>query len=303
MRGFYEHYLWSEGFRLADAVSIEIQSSLKLDQAHLPGSIFNPCGVFTPSGASLALIGRFNMALSHQLWRIKEFSDVFLDALVRNEAGQLMFASLYGRDTAIQQLLAAFSLPLSSGGVDRITLVQVEAPPRPGSGVAGIVDLFPEMPPAEDHRGIAFIGDSSRLTKLAGKLPRRSLFGPVSHVFIYDPQVVDPDTANGRAWVLTFDTEEAVHRDAVWAMIQRISPVPLIETWRDSVLASLGDTIVADLNHQAKVTWPTMGPVRASQINLGESFPKAISELVKNRVLTRQVNISDATQQELPLAA
>jgi hypothetical protein len=78
------------------------------------------------------------MSASVPLWGIREFSDVFLDALVRNEAGQLMFASLYGRDTAIQQLLAAFSLPVSSGGVDRITLKPVEAPPRPGDGVAGV---------------------------------------------------------------------------------------------------------------------------------------------------------------------
>lgn len=237
------------------------------------------------------------------LWRIREFSDVFLDALVRNEAGQLMFASLYGRDTAIQQLLAAFSLPLSSGGVDRITLHQVEAPPRPGDGVVGVVELRPGTTPAEDPRGLAFIGDASRLTKLAGKLPRRSLFGPVTHAFIYDPAVVEPDTANGRAWVMTLGDEAAAHTEAVWAMIQRISPVPLVDAWRDTVLARLGGSVVQDLNHHAKVTWPTLGPVRASLIDLGESFSQAISELVKTRLLTRQVDTESTTPQEMPLAA
>lgn len=222
----------------------------------------------------------------HPLWRIKEFSDVFLDALVRNEAGQLMFASLYGRDTAIQQLLAAFSLPLSSGGIDRITLTPVEAATRLGDQVAGVVSLPPSAPAQHDPRGMAFIGDASRLTKLTGKLPRRSLFGPVSHVFIYDPAVVEPDTANGRAWVLTLDARQD-HRQAVWAMIQRISPVPLVEAWQGPVLTALGDTIVQDLNHHARVTWPTLGPIQASMIDLGEGFSQAISELVKSRVLTR----------------
>lgn len=241
------------------------------------------------------------MSASVPLWGIREFSDVFLDALVRNEAGQFMFASLYGRDTAIQQLLAAFSLPVTSGGVDRITLKPVEAPPRPGDGVAGVVTLYPETPAGEDHRGIAFIGDASRLTKLAGKLPRRSLFGPVSHVFIYDPLVIDPDTANGRAWVLTFGNDGQDHRQSVWAMIQRISPVPLIETWREPVLAALGEKIVTDLN--AKATWPALGPIQASLIDLGEHFSQAISLLVKNQVLTRQAEASETTPQELSLAA
>lgn len=241
------------------------------------------------------------MSTSVPLWGIREFSDVFLDALVRNEAGQLMFASLYGRDTAIQQLLAAFSLPVTSGGVDRITLKPVEAPPRPCDGVAGVVPLHPETPAGEDHRGVAFIGDASRLTKLAGKLPRRSLFGPVSHVFIYDPMVIDPDTANGRAWVLTFGNEGQDHRQSVWAMIQRISPVPLIEAWREPVLAALGEKIVTDLN--AKFTWPALGPIQASLIDLGDEFSQAISVLVKNRVLTRQAEASETTPQELSLAA
>lgn len=241
------------------------------------------------------------MSTSVPLWGIREFSDVFLDALVRNEAGQLMFASLYGRDTAIQQLLAAFSLPVTSGGVDRITLKPVKAPPRPGDGVAGVVTLHPEAPAGEDHRGIAFIGDASRLTKLAGKLPRRSLFGPVSHVFIYDPMVIDPDTANGRAWVLTFGNDGQDHRQSVWAMIQRISPVPLIEAWCEPVLAALGEKIITDLN--AKATWPALGPIQASLIDLGEHFSQAISLLVKNRVLTRQAEASEATPQELSLAA
>ncbi len=242
------------------------------------------------------------MALSHQLWRIREFSDVFLDALVRNEAGQLMFASLYGRDTAIQQLLAAFSLPVTSGGVDRITLNPVEAPPHVGDGVVGVVPLHPTMSTADDPRGVAFIGDATRLTKLAGKLPKKSLFGPVSHVFIYDTLVIDPDTANGRAWVLTLG-EGHEHRQSVWAMIQRISPVPLIDAWREPVLAVLGETIAQDLNQSAGVTWPTLGPIEASLIDLGDTFTQAISDLVQRRVLTRQVETGEAILQELSLAA
>lgn len=240
--------------------------------------------------------------MATQLWGIREFSDVFLDALVRNEAGQLMFASLYGRDTAIQQLLAAFSLSVTSGGVDRITLKPVEAPPRVADGVVGVVPLHLATPAADDPRGVAYIGDAARFTKLAGKLPKKSLFGPVSHVFIYDSLVIDPDTANGRAWVLT-QGDGPGHLDSVWAMIQRISPVPLIDAWMAPVLEVLGGSIVQSLNHQVGVTWPTLGPIQASVIDLGETFSQAISELVQRRVLTRPDSASDVIRQALPLAA
>ena len=112
---------------------------------------------------------------------------------------------------------------------------------------------------------------------------------------------IDPDTANGRAWVLTFGNDGLDHRQSVWAMIQRISPVPLIETWREPVLAALGEKIVTDLN--AKATWPALGPIQASLIDLGENFTQAISLLVKNRVLTRQAEAGETTPQELSLAA
>ncbi len=242
--------------------------------------------------------------MATQLWGIREFSDVFLDTLVRNEAGQLMFASLYGRDTAIQQLLAAFSLSVTSGGVAHITLKPVEAPPRVADGVVGVVPLHPATPAADDPRGVAYIGDAARLTKLAGKLPKKSLFGPVSHVFIYDSLVIDPDTANGRAWVLT-QGDGPEHLHSVWAMIQRISPVPLIDAWMAPVLEYLGDAVIKDLSPQnlSTVTWPTLGPIQASVIDLGESFSQAISELVQRRVLTRPDAAGAVIQQELPLAA
>ena len=112
---------------------------------------------------------------------------------------------------------------------------------------------------------------------------------------------IDPDTANGRAWVLTFGNDGLDHRQSVWAMIQRISPVPLIEAWCEPVLAALGEKIVTDLN--AKATWPALGPIQASLIDLGEHFTQAISLLVKNRVLTRQADASETTPQELSLAA
>ena len=44
------------------------------------------------------------------MYQIQQVSDVHVDACVRNEAGQLMFLSAFGRDTAIKELMARMEL-------------------------------------------------------------------------------------------------------------------------------------------------------------------------------------------------
>jgi len=44
------------------------------------------------------------MQMNH-LYAVREFGDVFVDAAVRDELGELVFLSLYGRDTVILQFL------------------------------------------------------------------------------------------------------------------------------------------------------------------------------------------------------
>jgi hypothetical protein len=57
------------------------------------------------------------------LFGVRELSDVFVDACLRDESGSLLMLSCYGRDTALQQLFAAFSLPASQGGLDALSLI------------------------------------------------------------------------------------------------------------------------------------------------------------------------------------
>ncbi len=202
--------------------------------------------------------------MSFPLWQIEQFGDVFTDALVRNDSGHLMFMSIFGRDTAIQQLLAAFSLPVGNGGVDRIKLREV--------GETGTAQ-------------IAFVGDARRLTKLTGKLPGQPLFGVLSHVFIFDESIGLPDRANGTGWVLSAGNDHGLHARQCWQMIRRLSSVPLLDRWRDAVIDALGPTIIVEMDDSH--TWGAIGRVKATRIDLGESFPMLISQLVKNRTLTR----------------
>ena len=121
------------------------------------------------------------------LFKLRELSDLYADACVRDESGQLMFLSLYGRDTAIQQLLAAFTLKVREGGLNSFHLQDPD-------GQAQVVH----------------VGNADRLEKFTGKLPRDNLFGNLVHVWLYDPALIRPDRSNRVAWVLV----DGVHHEA-----------------------------------------------------------------------------------------
>ena len=202
------------------------------------------------------------------LWRIRELSDLYVDALVRDELGQIVFMSVFGRDGAIQQLFAAFHLPKSEGGIDRVTLeCETRATPSWTVGEVGT------------------IGDPKRFAKITGKLPAKGLFGVLSHVFVFDQKVVGPDQSEGTGWVLSYQATEAEHRTRIWALVMRLLAVPVLDHWQEALLAAIPDQI-HHMDH-ANSPWPAIGRVQASQVRLAAGITDTISQLVRERVLTR----------------
>ena len=192
------------------------------------------------------------------LFKLVELSDLYADACVRDEFGQLMFLSLYGRDTAIQQLLAAFTLKVTEGGLDSFRL---------------------QDPSGQVHW--VHVGDADRLEKFTGKLPR-NLFGNLIHIWLYDSVLVRPDRSNRIAWVLVdADGKHGldVSSDKVWALYKLLSPVPLLDIWKDVVLAKTGEEVVTLM---AKTAFPPLGRISAARVCLPESFPETVSRMVKS---------------------
>ena len=194
------------------------------------------------------------------LFKLRELSDLFADACVRDEAGQLMFLSLYGRDTAIQQLLAAFTLKVSEGGFDCFHL---------------------QNPAGESH--LVHVGNADRLEKFTGKLPRDNLFGNLVHLWLYDPVLIRPDRSNRVAWVLVDgvrdepDRSEAIWERA-WGLYKLLSPVPLLDTWQQAVLSGTGNEVVTLMGD---TPYPPLGRIAAARVGLPDRFPEIVSEMVK----------------------
>lgn len=181
------------------------------------------------------------------MFKIVEMSDLFVDACVRDEAGQLLFMSCYGRDTALQQLLAAFQLKSSSGGLDWFRLEGATSPTR-----------------AET----VFVGDPGRLEKFSGRLPRENLFGNLVHSWIYDPAVLRADFSNRSAWVVDPVAWSENLRDQlrarVWQTYQTLSPVPLLEHWCEPLLRATADDCVTLMQQRLPADWPVHGVQGAS---------------------------------------
>lgn len=195
---------------------------------------------------------------------LEQQSDVFVDALVADHRSLMLFLSVYGRDTSIQQLMARLHQRPDQGGVDDLTL---------------------QDPASRSEVMRVLVGDPARLDKVTGRLPRSGLLGNMLHAWIFDPSLLKLDPATGSGWLLDHlqgdwpKGHHAAHEAAqAWRMIQELSPVPLLDHWMLTVLAHL-QTV------QALVRPACAGPVSALRIELPQDFMSWVSEQVRRGLL------------------
>ncbi|MCE4282905.1 hypothetical protein, partial [Xanthomonas hortorum] len=152
---------------------------------------------------------------STTLYRIDECPDVMADACVGDDQGNLIFLSIWARDTAVQQFLARLTL-----GRDEQGLYQFHV----------ITDQGGSVP--------MFIGNVDRLEKRVTRAYRRTRFGSLSNLWLFDRRCVKPDKANASALALL--PRDSAHRlDRLWMLVRDTCPLPLLDHWRETVLELL----------------------------------------------------------------
>ena len=213
------------------------------------------------------------------MFQALEQSDVFVDACASDQHAQLLFLSVYGRDTSVQQLMARLHQPVSQGGVDAVTL---------------------RLPSGKSEALKVLIGDARRLEKITGRIPKAGLLGNLVHAWIFDPKILKVDHAARTAWL--FDRQEGSSppdegqafpeglapaaqtsaslsaADQVWQVIKELSSVPLMEHWRDRVLQHL--QLVGAISRT-----PAVGPVMVQRVELPEFFSEWVSSSVREGLL------------------
>lgn len=149
------------------------------------------------------------------LFAIDECPDLMADACVGDDQGTLVFASVWGRDTAIQQFIARLTLGHDQDGLDQFHLLTQQESSIP-----------------------LFVGSVDRLEKRLTRVYRRTLFGSLINLWLFDRSCTRPDKSNASALALL--PRSAIAPDArLWRLVRDTCPLPLLDHWQAPVLAHL----------------------------------------------------------------
>lgn len=197
--------------------------------------------------------------MQSKLHRVEGFSDLWCDACLRNDEGELMFISFYGRDGSAMQFIAAMELGRTEHGITSFTLL----------GPFG-------------QRSLVQVGSPDRLGKLTGRLPRQNLFGPLSQLWVFDKRLQEIDKPNRIGWVVTL--AEANVDCQVWELVKSLSPVALLDHWQQPLLSWCRDK--GAVHELGDGSYQRIGTLRALRVSITDHFIRFVSQSVRAGVLT-----------------
>jgi len=165
---------------------------------------------------------------SQQPMKIVDINGVFVEAFLLDSNNEIAFISLIGKDTALQEFRARWSLPASQGG---LTDFQVET---------------------DDSTLRLFLGEIKKMQTLSGRLSTH-LFGDLIQLWLFKELSQTPNYANRQAIQLYRPDDDAdAIQDNLWTLIKDLSHLPLLDEWR---------VVIVDLlvEKQWITTWQGIG--------------------------------------------
>lgn len=145
--------------------------------------------------------------------RLDFTTSVFCDALLTDHQGDLLFMSVWGRDTDIQEVLAKLTLANNPDGVRSFN--------AKGDGIAMRVN----------------VPNQNLLDKQQGRAGG-SVFGQLVQAFVYTISIQQPDRVNRVAWALYRCLDDQQQPPDVWPLVMDTCHVPLLPAWREPVLTT-----------------------------------------------------------------
>lgn len=197
------------------------------------------------------------------LFQIQEAHGIYLDAWCVDDSHRLVFGSFWGRDTAINGLLARLSLPLHDGGLNSLTVVDCA-----DAGSRHAIRL--------DH--------VEQLQKLTGRMPKANLFGDLVQLWLYDRLLMTPDRATRRSMLLVLDPElDPLDDPGLWTLFQTVCHLPMLDHWRQPMLteAKARDWLRVHAGHRVSAVMLNLGgddvePTVTEMIHVGTLALEAI---------------------------
>jgi hypothetical protein len=198
------------------------------------------------------------------LFPIVERPDLLVDACLCDEQRHLVFLSLWGRDTAVQEFLGRLTLGAAEDGLTGFHLE---------------TDTHGSLP--------VQIGNINLLNKRNTRELQRTLFGTLNHLWLFDRRCLEPDKPNASALAI-FPKSACNLRERLWRLVMETCPLPLLDHWGHTVLDVL-DT------HSMLTPLPVaLGPLAGFRLSLDVPIlTHALGDLIRNGVLGI-VSTSDA---------
>jgi hypothetical protein len=210
---------------------------------------------------------------SKTLYRIDECPDLMADGCIGDENGNLVFLSIWARDTAVQEFLARLTLGRDEQGLNQFHVITEQGASIP-----------------------VFVGNVENLEKRITRAYRRTLFGSLTNVWLFDRRCVKPDKANASALALL--PRDSAHRlDRLWTLVQETCPLPLLDHWRGVVLELLQARSM--LTRLPLVLGPLEGHRLAIDV---PALTDALGSLIRSNVLTTDA-IGHPNTSDQPLEA
>ncbi|MDN8600287.1 hypothetical protein Q0A17_12830 [Citrobacter sp. S2-9] len=147
------------------------------------------------------------------LLQLAEIPHIMADSYVCDERRSLAFLSVWGRDTAVQELLARLTLK-NEDALTQLTLTD-----------------------AALHEHMLFPGNTGNLDKRTSR-HQRTRFGTLIHLWLFDKRCLIPDRANGQA-ILLVKRDDPHWRERAWTLLQETTTLPLLAHWQERILTLL----------------------------------------------------------------
>ncbi|WP_434778518.1 hypothetical protein [Neisseria sp. Ec49-e6-T10] len=191
----------------------------------------------------------------NKLYKIN-FGNLFTDAFVTDESNRLLFASIIGRNADIQSFIATIQLKK----MENLT-IREEDPDDPRCEIVG--------------RWHDFRSQSEHLEKVITKVTTRD-FGVLEHLFLFDKKLNHLDYGTKSTWMVGQSQDEL--DQYMWSNIKTLSDIPLLDSWQDTIVDMLNETITYPKN--------MVGNICLCHLRLPDTFDQDVSDRVKSGQLT-----------------
>jgi len=206
--------------------------------------------------------------MQQSLMQLDIIPDLYVDASLVDAYDKLLFLSLWGRDTAIQEFLAGISLANEEGGINSFFL---------STGIKSSGD---------PQRKLIQIGEAKRLNHYSGRMPASNVFGgDMAHLWVFDRLVTEPDLANRRTIAISKTInhsvdDETATQNRIWQLTKAICHLPLLDHWAKTVISTF-------YHHEWIKDFDGIGVNGALiDLSLSDEVETEITQLIREGVLT-----------------